>query len=411
MSTAYKASDYPGVRYREHPTRRRGTRPDRYFVIRYKHNGKSHEEGLGWASEGFSAEQASQVRGQLRQNQKMGSGPMTLAQMRADADAARQALEEAAKSASTIPATFDQLADAYLRWAGANKTDSASDERRLRLHIRPVLGTLPVQAVKQAQIEELKEALAKKKLAQATIKHCVVLVGMIYNNARMRYGQTFGDLVGENPTIGVKKPKIRNKRTRYLHKPEVAKLLQRALNDDPALHDIILLCLYTGLRRGEVERMQAMDVDLSADLIHVRDAKGGDDETVELPDFLKQRMMNHIANLLPGDLVFASTRTGGQLTSISPRFKTLVNSEGLNKGVRDKRHLVVFHTLRHTYISNLVMQGVDLRTVQSLARHRSFEMTLRYAHLAPGRKNRAANQLEPPDSVDVPVPAKTRRRS
>ena len=42
------------------------------------------------------------------------------------------------------------------------------------------------------------------------------------------------------------------------------------------------------------------------------------------------------------------------------------------------------HTLRHTFISHLVMQGVPLRTVQVIAGHAHFTTTERYAHLAPG---------------------------
>lgn len=42
-----------GVRYREHPERKFLRRPDRYFSIRYKdREGKTREEGVGWASDG-----------------------------------------------------------------------------------------------------------------------------------------------------------------------------------------------------------------------------------------------------------------------------------------------------------------------------------------------------------------------
>ena len=65
-----------------------------------------------------------------------------------------------------------------------------------------------------------------------------------------------------------------------------------------------------------------------------------------------------------------------------------------------------WHDLRHTFASRLVMAGVDIRTVQELMGHKTIQVTLRYAHLAPEHQLEAVQRLcdtaeAPTDSTDT----------
>jgi site-specific recombinase XerD len=75
-------------------------------------------------------------------------------------------------------------------------------------------------------------------------------------------------------------------------------------------------------------------------------------------------------------------------------YQRVVQRLGFNLGIDDVTQKVVFHTLRHTYASWLVMGGVDLYTIQKLMGHKSHQMTQRYAHLAPEHLEKAVNSLE-----------------
>jgi site-specific recombinase XerD len=77
---------------------------------------------------------------------------------------------------------------------------------------------------------------------------------------------------------------------------------------------------------------------------------------------------------------------GKPYESIKTAFHTAIKRAGIS----DFR----FHDLRHTFASHLVMLGIDLKTVQELLGHKSFEMTLRYSHLSPAHKNKAVELLD-----------------
>ena len=82
MAKKWHSTKYPGVRYREHPTRKHGVKKDRYFAIRHQVKGKRKEEGLGWSSEGWTVHKASITLAELKKGYVTGEGPTRLSEKR-----------------------------------------------------------------------------------------------------------------------------------------------------------------------------------------------------------------------------------------------------------------------------------------------------------------------------------------
>lgn len=386
-------SKHEGVRYREHATRRHGRYADRYIVVRYRVNGRRIDEAIGWTSQGASLDRAAEILAVLRQNHRTGSGPQTLAEVRALAQAEREAEASALASArQDLPVTVGDLYASYIAQAERTKKSWRNDGEIYRGRLSALAG-LTLVDITPDRVAAHRDVLAAT-FAPASVRHALGLLRRMVRWGAAHYGRDWPHDIPANPLAGVDMPRVANARLRYLRRSEADALLEWLAEHDPLLRDIVLLCLFTGMRRGEAESVRCGHVDLDAGVISVVDPKSRvTRETVSIPDNIAPMLAARVAAGSPGALLFPSPVTGGRIHSISPRFRAAVDALGLNDGIEDRRFAVTFHSLRHTYISWLVISGVDIRTVQEMARHRSFEMTLRYAHLAPRARRTAANLL------------------
>ncbi len=153
-----------------------------------------------------------------------------------------------------------------------------------------------------------------------------------------------------------------------------------------------LVSLHCGLRRGEIISLTWNDVDFDNDFLFIKDAKNGKNRKAIMTEDVRF-MLEERKKVAINNYVF-TTAKGEPISDISKTFPRVVETLGFNKGITDKRQQVVFHTLRHTYASWLVMSGVDLYTVQRLMGHSTIAMTERYSHLAPDYLKKAVKTFE-----------------
>jgi integron integrase len=181
---------------------------------------------------------------------------------------------------------------------------------------------------------------------------------------------------------------------------------------------LILQLLYgSGLRLMELARLRVKDLDFGQNLIFVRGSKGDKDRTTILPQTVKGIIEKHLEGTkklhdkdlaggygevyLPDALerkypnaakewgwqyVFPSSKLSvdprsGKIRRHHINEKTVQNAvkEAVEKAGIAKRASV--HTLRHSFATHLLMNGVDIRGIQSLLGHKHLETTMIYTHV------------------------------
>jgi integrase/recombinase XerD len=139
---------------------------------------------------------------------------------------------------------------------------------------------------------------------------------------------------------------------------------------------LIALCYGCGLRCAEVRTLKVADVDTERAMVHVRQGKGSKDRCLPMGVMLARGIKAYIAAEKPRTFLFE----GNDGSAYSQRGAQWAISQAVKKGgiVKD----VTLHTLRHTYATHLLEQGVNILTIKDLLGHAHINTTMIYLHLA-----------------------------
>ncbi|MCB9798963.1 site-specific integrase [Candidatus Nomurabacteria bacterium] len=165
-------------------------------------------------------------------------------------------------------------------------------------------------------------------------------------------------------------PKHSSKLPIVLSKPEIERLLGANTNKK---HQLILSLAYgAGLRISEVISLRVQDLDFDTSSIHIKQAKGKKDRITLLPEKLRSDLQYLSQQLSPSDALFQSQR-GGKLST-----RTLQKIFEDSKAKAQIAKPATFHSLRHSFATHLLENGVDVRYVQELLGHANIRTTQIY---------------------------------
>ena len=152
---------------------------------------------------------------------------------------------------------------------------------------------------------------------------------------------------------------------------------------DNKKHKLMLALGYgAGLRVSEVVNLKVMDLDLDQLVVHIKSGKGKKDRITVIPKSIVSGLKSLIVDKNNAEYVFKSER-GGRLTTHTAQkvFSQALKKAGVNKPA-------TFHSLRHSFATHLLENGVDVRYVQELLGHKNIQTTQIYTKVTnPSLKN------------------------
>ena len=207
-------------------------------------------------------------------------------------------------------------------------------------------------------------ALDPKSPSRSSFKH------MVYG---LRY---YFRHIGENKrAIALPSLKNENKLPVILNRSELKELFKT-----PKLlkHRIILTLAYSaGLRSQELIKLKVSDIDFERKTIHIRQSKYKKDRIVPLSVYIAKGLQKYLSVEHPHIWLFNGKESDGKY---SPKGLSWVMREALKKTSIQKK--VNLHSLRHSYATHLLEDGVNIVTIKELLGHATIQTTMIYLHVA-----------------------------
>ncbi len=218
----------------------------------------------------------------------------------------------------------------------------------------------------EINIDDVKAYMAEKLTEQAASTIIVFLSALRF---------AFSNILNKDITASIKRPKREKKIPAVLTKDELKKLLNAIPTRKSKL--MISLTYACGFRVSELINLKINDLNFDEIIGYVRQAKGRKDRVFNIPKFLLKNLKKQVKKQQELEEEYLFTGPKGKLTgrNIQKIVRQTAKKAGINKEVHP-------HTLRHSFATHLLENGIDIRKIQELLGHADLSTTQIYTHIS-----------------------------
>jgi len=295
----------------------------------------------------------------------------------------------------------DQFVQNYLPNIEATTRDSY--EEKIRNHIKPSLGTIPLNILNTNTIQTWVNDMIKKGLSPKTIRNTFNVLNPALKKAVLLR------MLPHNPCEGVALPKLQKPKVEVYTKAESKQVLSAAKGTD--LYLFVLLSLSLGTRRGELSALKWENIDFEKRTIKVCESRVHANKTVIEKDPKSEAgnrtitvgsdVMNELRKAKEAydekakepwfrDLGFVICKEDGtpyRPDSLTQKWERFTERNNLPH--------IKLHGLRHTNATTLIAAGISPKVVQQRLGHADVSITLNtYTHVLPSMDKEAAEKID-----------------
>lgn len=282
---------------------------------------------------------------------------------------------------------LDELIDRYIAKVLPSKPKNARNTQQHLLWWKTQLGNLSLNKISADVIAQTRDLLMDKPnrygkpLSPKTANRYLASLSVA-----LTYGVEECGWLHTNPCLLISKFNEGPSRNRFLSKEEIDRLLEACKKSKSKnLYPMIFLAMRSGMRLGELQKLEWVDVNLSQNVVFLRDTKNSLPRSVPLSNEAKAVLENIAPIQDRKGLVFKNKRPGNKVSIYKAFYKAIALA------AIDDLHI---HDFRHLFCTTAAQSGASILQIKAITGHQTLQQLSRYTHIEGARLKHIVDDVD-----------------